>query len=314
MEAGRGQTGGDSDEAFRARDLSPVEPLYNGRLFRTGHTDRPMTTSAPRTPRTQTKATTDKTAPATKRAKRAGAETADSGPRRGRAAKGAADAALSKDRIVAAAIEQIDRNGVMGFSLRDVARSLGVYPAAVYWHVATRDDLLASVVEATMADVAPEPGTLSWQDWFRELFARCRAVMRKHPHVAQLVGAQLVANANLSPGMIDRILAVLVAAGCKDEHIVELYNVVVAAMVGFSTLEFASVPTDNPAAWAAQLQQKTHDIRALEYPTLARYLPAMANRAFIVRWQNGTDAPMDSSFEAYVEVVIAGLTAMLGRQ
>ena len=66
----------------------------------------------------------------------------------------------------------------MGFSLRDVARSLGVYPSAVYWHVATRDDLLASVVEATMADVAPEPGKLSWQDWLRELFSRCREVIR----------------------------------------------------------------------------------------------------------------------------------------
>jgi len=218
---------------------------------------------------------------------------------------------LSKERIVAAAIEQIDRNGVMGFSLRDVARSLGVYPAAVYWHVATRDDLLALVVESTMADVAPEPGKMLWQDWFRELFTRCRAVMRKHPNVAQLVGGQLVANASLSPRMIDRILSVLVAAGCKDERIVEVYNVVIASMVGFSTLEFASVPTDDPAGWATQLQRKTHEIRALEYPTLARHLPAMANRAFIVRWQNGTEAPMDSSFEIYVEVVIKGIEKVL---
>lgn len=165
-----------------------------------------------------------------------------------------------------------------------------------------------------MADVAPEPGKLPWQDWFRELFLRVRTVMQKHPHVAQLVGGQLVANASLSPRMIDRILTVLVAAGCKDEHIVELYNVVIATMVGFSTLEFASMPTDDPEAWAAQLQEKTHQIRALEFPTLARYLPAMANRAFIVRWQNGTDAPMDSSFQAYVEVVIAGMDSILRRK
>jgi len=71
---------------------------------------------------------------------------------------GTTGSGLSRERIIAAAIEQIDRNGLMGFSLRDVARSLGVYPSAVYWHVATRDDLLASVVEATMADVArPNP-------------------------------------------------------------------------------------------------------------------------------------------------------------
>lgn len=274
-----------------------------------------MTTSAKRAPRTQSAAKKDKDAPRPKASKSVAGQTSAPRARRSKDGKaGDAGPGLSKERIVAAAIEQIDRNGVMGFSLRDVARSLGVYPAAVYWHVATRDDLLAAVVETTMSDVAPEPGKFSWQDWFRELFARCRAVMQKHPNVAQLVGGQLVANASLSPAMIDRILSVLVTAGCRDEHVVELYNAVIAAMVGFSTLEFASVPTDDPEAWAAQLQKKTHQIRALEYPTLARYLPAMANRAFIVRWQNGTDAPMNSSFDAYVEVVIAGMEQILARQ
>jgi AcrR family transcriptional regulator len=226
---------------------------------------------------------------------------------------GTTGSGLSKERIIAAAIEQIDRNGLMGFSLRDVARSLGVYPSAVYWHVATRDDLLASVVEATMADVAPEPGEMSWQDWLRELFSRCREVIRRHPNVAQLLGGHLVANASLSPGMIDRILTVLVAAGFKDDQIVDMYNVVIATMVGFSTLEFASMPTDDPAGWAVQLQEKVSSIRALEFPTLARYLPAMANRSFIVRWQNGIDAAMDSSFRAYVETAIAGMERALAR-
>jgi AcrR family transcriptional regulator len=223
----------------------------------------------------------------------------------------ASDSGLTKEKIVAAAIEQIDRNGLMGFSLRDVARSLGVYPSAVYWHVQTRDDLLASVVEATMADVAPPPGKLVWQDWFRRLFTRCRDVIREHPNVAPLLGGHLVANASLSPGMIDRILAVLVKAGFKDDQIVDMYNVAIATMVGFATLEFASMPTDDPAKWAAQLQEKVSAIPALEFPTLARYLPAMANQSFIVRWQNGADAPMDASFKAYVETAIAGMEQAL---
>ncbi len=220
---------------------------------------------------------------------------------------------LTREKIVAAALEQIDRNGVMAFSLRDVARSLGVYPAALYWHVATRDDLLASVVEATMVDVAPEPGELAWQDWLRELFVRCRDVMRRHPNIAQLVGAQLVANASLSPTLIDRILSVLRAAGCPDDRMLEMYNVVISTMVGFPTLEYASVPKDDTDAWARQLQERTRSIRALDYPTLARYLPEMANKAFIVRWQNGTDAPMDSSFGLYVDVVIRGIESSLAR-
>lgn len=224
-----------------------------------------------------------------------------------------ADKALTRERIVAVAIEQIDQNGLTAFSLREVARQLDVYPTAVYWHVPNRDALLAAVVEATMAGVTPEIGKLSWQDWFRELFRRYRKSVQQHPNVAQLVGAQLVSNASLSPLLIDRILAVLLQAGCDETRLVDLYNVVVASMVGFATLEYAPLPTDDLAIWTNQLQEKVHDIRALEYPTLARHLPALANRAFIVRWQSGSEVPLDSSFDTFVEVTIAGMERMLAQ-
>ncbi|AXF12849.1 TetR family transcriptional regulator (plasmid) [Paraburkholderia graminis] len=224
-----------------------------------------------------------------------------------------ANKALTRERIVAVAIEQIDQNGLTAFSLREVARQLDVYPTAVYWHVPNRDALLAAVVEATMAGVTPEIGKLSWQDWFRELFRRYRKSVQQHPNVAQLVGAQLVSNASLSPLLIDRILAVLLQAGCDEARLVDMYNVAVASMVGFATLEFAPLPTDDLAIWTNQLQEKVHDIRALEYPTLARHLPALANRAFIVRWQSGSEVPLDSSFDTFVEVTIAGMERMLAQ-
>jgi AcrR family transcriptional regulator len=224
-----------------------------------------------------------------------------------------ADKALTRERIVAVAIEQIDQNGLTAFSLREVARQLDVYPTAVYWHVPNRDALLAAVVEATMAGVTPEIGKLSWQDWFRELFRRYRKSVQQHPNVAQLVGAQLVSNASLSPLLIDRILTVLLQAGCDESRLVDMYNVVVASMVGFATLELAPLPTDDLAIWTNQLQEKVHDIRALEYPTLARHLPALANRAFIVRWQSGSEVPLDSSFDTFVEVTIAGMERTLAK-
>lgn len=251
--------------------------------------------------------------PATAAAAKAAAAAARRG--RGGAKKKAApaDKALTRERIVAVAIEQIDQNGLMAFSLREVARQLDVYPAAVYWHVPNRDALLAAVVEATMAGVTPELGGLDWQDWLRELFRRYRKSVQQHPNVAQLVGAQLVSNASLSPLLIDRILAVLLNAGCDEARLVDLYNVVVASMVGFATLELAPLPTDDLTMWTNQLQEKVHEIRALEYPTLARYLPALANRAFIVRWQSGSEVPLDSSFEAFVDVVIAGIARVLAK-
>ena len=54
------------------------------------------------------------------------------------------DKGLTEERIVAAALELIDAAGLSNFSLRDVARSLDVYPTAVYWYVKSRDDLATS--------------------------------------------------------------------------------------------------------------------------------------------------------------------------
>lgn len=36
----------------------------------------------------------------------------------------------------------------------------------------------------------------------------------------------------------------------------------------------------------------------------------MANRAFIVRWHSGLDAPLDAAFDAYVSTVIGGLDGL----
>src|ERR1700712_5330870 len=63
--------------------------------------------------------------------------------------------AIKKETIVAASLEQIDKVGVYAFSLRDVARSLGVYPATIYWHVNSKDALLADVAGAVMQEVTP---------------------------------------------------------------------------------------------------------------------------------------------------------------
>jgi hypothetical protein len=49
----------------------------------------------------------------------------------------------------------------------------------------------------------------------------------------------------------------------------------------------------------------------MENPTLARYLPKLANRAFIMRWTNGTRVPLDSSFDMFVDVIILGLEQKL---
>jgi len=222
-------------------------------------------------------------------------------------APASAAGSLSREKIVETALALISENGLDGFSLRDVARALGVYPTAIYWYVKSKNALLGEVCAAMLATVLPARGSGSWQDWIRLLCRRYRKAMKQHPNLAQLVGARLLSNSSLDVDLIERVLQVLEEAGCPPERIVELYNTVIAAMCGFVTLEFAPLPSEGAEAWSDELAQRVHGISALRHPTLARHLPALANNSFILRWQSGHQRPLERSFETYLDVVVAGL-------
>lgn len=228
------------------------------------------------------------------------------------AGRPAGGAALTRQQIVEVALAQIDAGGLGAFSLREVAARLGVYPATVHWHVSSREALLAEVAGLVMAGVTPA-GPLPWQDWIAELFRRCRAAVRRHPNVAQLLGAQLVSNGSLPIALVEGVLAALTEAGFEGEALREAYNCVIAAMLGFLTMEFSPLPADNAEAWAEELRERVHTIRPLDHPVLARNLPLLANQAFIVRWDNGSTVPLDGSFERHVQMTIDGLEAFARR-
>jgi TetR/AcrR family transcriptional regulator, tetracycline repressor protein len=214
---------------------------------------------------------------------------------------------LSRERIVAAALAIIDAEGIEGFSMRGLAQALGVYPTAIYWHVPNRNALLAEVVSHALAGVVPPDDAGDWDLWLKELFRGYRSAVRRHPHLAALMGAQLVSNAGVSPAFVEKVLAVLSLAGFTDELLVRAYNTVIALMVGFVTIEFATAPTEDAPAWAASLKRAIDDVNSDRHPLLARNLPRLANRAFILRWQNGVEVPLDDSFEMYVDAAVKGL-------
>lgn len=214
---------------------------------------------------------------------------------------------LSRERIIDVALELISEKGLDDFSLRDVARSLEVYPTAIYWHIKNKNALLGEVCTRTLSKVIPPRGKSAWQDWLRALFRQYRKTMRQHPNLAQLVGARLLSNSDRNTELIERILLVLEEAGCPDAHMVELYNTVVASMCGFTTMEFAPLPSEDVGEWRSELEEKVHRVSAIRFPKLAKHLPALANNSFILRWQSGHERPMDASFESYLDVFVYGL-------
>ncbi|SEG69115.1 TetR/AcrR family transcriptional regulator [Marinobacterium lutimaris] len=216
---------------------------------------------------------------------------------------------LDKTQIVNAAIEQIDQRGLAAFSMRELARTLGVSPAVIYWHVGGRqEDLFAevsAVITAALTDeIEPEQ---SWQDRLRSVFRRYRYLVHQHPKVAPLLGAQMKSNGVANLVWVETVLAALAEAGFEGESLRDAFNVLIGGLSGFVTMELAP-PPDDADGWQQTFADRVANIDADSFPHTHAVLPLISNRIFVLRWQNGADVSYDSSFEMLLDIIIDGLT------
>ncbi|MFJ9174326.1 TetR/AcrR family transcriptional regulator [Streptomyces sp. NPDC102360] len=66
--------------------------------------------------------------------------------------------ALSKERIVDAAIGILDAEGEKGLTFRALAARLATGAGAIYWHVANKDELLAAATDGVVTRVVTDVG------------------------------------------------------------------------------------------------------------------------------------------------------------
>ena len=224
------------------------------------------------------------------------------------------DSGLNRESIVATALRLIDNHGLEEFSLRGVAKSLGVYPTAVYWYVNSKEKLLAQAIAlAFQPEGPPDPTTSDWREDLRTVFHRWREAIRRHPNIAPAVATQLTSNTDVQFELVERILNDLTRAGFAGKALLGAYNSVVASLVGFVAQEFAALPRDDFPGFQAFMKHRLLTVEPRTYPILCANVPMLANHAFILRWQNGAEAPLEDSFDFYIDLVIDGLTASLKR-
>jgi len=237
-------------------------------------------------------------------------------PGRGRPRKGearaAADTALGRERILQAALALIDAHGLAAFNIRALAAALGVAPAAIYWHVPNRDALVSGAIALALDGVAAAvsaEASPSWQARLRALLVAFRAALRAHPHLAPVVASELAYNAAFDAPLLEHIVHALEQARFDGEALVDAFNVVVAALCGFATLELSTAPAGAGEEWAAACRAQIDGVDAQAHPHLAGRLGALRNRAFMLRWTDGRARPLDGGFEAWVDVLLRGLEA-----
>lgn len=95
-------------------------------------------------------------------------------------------AGLSREQVVVAAADLLQREGLEGLSLRRLGAELGVDGMSLYSHVRNKDDLLGATVALAFRDARPA-GKGEWWEQIASVLHEHRRVVRTHPWVLDIM-------------------------------------------------------------------------------------------------------------------------------
>jgi AcrR family transcriptional regulator len=94
---------------------------------------------------------------------------------------------LSVDRIVAAAIDLADAEGLGALSMRKVAEGLGVGTMSLYTYVPAKAELVDLMLDTVLGETdRPEPPTGGWRARLGRIAAENWALYLRHPWILQM--------------------------------------------------------------------------------------------------------------------------------
>jgi AcrR family transcriptional regulator len=209
---------------------------------------------------------------------------------------------LSREAIVAAALEIARTEGIEALSMRRVAQALDTGAASLYVYVADRDELHELVFDAAIGTIEIEPtDPARWREQLKALARRMVKMMAEDfPGIAILAMTHIPTGENAVRG-VESMLSLLKAGGASDEaagYAADLLSLYVTAIAYEQSLyrKLYSDP-DHEAREVERLAERFANLDPERYPTMAAVGPAM------------TRGDGDERFELGLDVLINGLLA-----
>lgn len=209
---------------------------------------------------------------------------------------------LDRDRIVRAAIEFIDTQGLPGLTMRRLGESLGVEAMSLYRYVPGKEDLLDAVVESLVMSMEMDPEVLAapedgWQDFLQRLAHGVRRVALEHPKAFPLVASRPPEAPWLRPPLrsidwVESFLRGLISEGFTDESAVGGYRAFTSFLLGHLLLEVATHGAD--VGPLDVLDDGSPDYDGLENaPTVERLRSALSEDHAAVEFEEALENLLD---------------------
>ncbi|MEV0853312.1 TetR/AcrR family transcriptional regulator C-terminal domain-containing protein [Nocardia fluminea] len=207
---------------------------------------------------------------------------------------------LTRERVLRAAIELADQQGLAALSMRNLAKAVGVEAMSLYNHVANKDDLYDGIIDLVVAEIYVPRAGGDWRTELRRRAVSAHEVLLNHRWATGLLGSRV----NVGPAMlryVEATLGCLITAGFTYEQADRAWNALDSHIYGF-TVQAVNFPLD-PSEYASAAQRFLPLIPAETHP----HMHALA-ALVITGTHSGT-----ADFTFGLDLLLEGLAGLLPR-
>lgn len=142
-------------------------------------------------------------------------------------------AGLDPDEVVAAALALVEAGGPDALTMRKLAAELGVGTNTIYWHVGSREELIAAVIRRRSEQQAAKPiRGATPRDRVASVAGHILRGALEHPQVTTLA-YQVGAVSELEQPLEEALAAELAAAGLRGRAAADAMRAILLTVAGF---------------------------------------------------------------------------------
>jgi AcrR family transcriptional regulator len=148
-------------------------------------------------------------------------------------------ALVTRTQIVDAAEAIVRSEGFEHLSIRQVSARLSVTPAALYWHVSGKDEIVAELVDRILARIEPpDPAHGTWLQRLVHYYSSVRVLLLQYPGISAAMMTHEPTEATLISCLYP--FELLVEGGFDEDTAVSLFRAVSTMTTGHLTMIDAS--------------------------------------------------------------------------
>jgi AcrR family transcriptional regulator len=159
-------------------------------------------------------------------------------------------APLTKERVLRAAVDLADREGIESLSMRRLGQELGVDAMALYRHVRNKDEILDGIADVIVGEISLPDSIGDWKGALHAQVMAARQVMLRHPWAPKVIEERPTVSPTML-GYIESVLAKFADGGFSIDMAHHAIHVLGSRILGFNQDLFEDSADAAPSPEAA---------------------------------------------------------------